>query len=193
MLDDGTGNCIVQPDGAEIVTEEATTWYGDTPWPAEPPGANFLRSGGRTYRYFEERIYTDLDVYVLGAFRSTSSTAATTRDDAVRALLADWKRDPERLVARFDRDRDGSVSLGEWESARTEAQRDVDRQATWRPAGTTIHTVTRPAGDQLFLIAAFPQRQLAARFRKRAVVAFTGFIFATVALGWLLQGVLRAA
>ena len=38
LLDDGSGHCIVKPDGAEIVPTESTTWYGDTPWPTATPG-----------------------------------------------------------------------------------------------------------------------------------------------------------
>ena len=36
LLDDGTGECIVQPAGAEVLTTETTTWYGDTAWPRRP-------------------------------------------------------------------------------------------------------------------------------------------------------------
>ena len=34
-----------------------------------------------------------------------------------------------------------------------------------------------------------PERELARRFRRRALLAFAGFGVATYALGWLLQGV----
>ena len=56
LLDDGTGECIVQPAGAEVLTGESTTWYGSTPWPSQPPGAGLLHSQEHRYRYFEERI-----------------------------------------------------------------------------------------------------------------------------------------
>ena len=45
----------------------------------------------------------------------------------------------------------------------------------------------RPDGDQLYLIAAFPERDVARRYRRRAFAAFAVFLAATVALGWLLQ------
>jgi hypothetical protein len=52
-----------------------------------------------------------------------------------------------------------------------------------------VHVVSRPASRQLFLIAAYPEKELARRFRRRALLAFAGFGLATYALGWLLQGV----
>ena len=56
LLDDGTGQGLVQPDGAEVVPTESTTWYGDTPWPASGPGKGLSLTGGRGVRHVQERI-----------------------------------------------------------------------------------------------------------------------------------------
>jgi hypothetical protein len=183
----------VQPLGAEIITGESTTWYGSTPWPAGPPGSGSSLLASREYRYFEERIYADDGIYVLGGFRTSAGQPGASRDEQVRALLSDWKQDTVALTKRFDADRDGQVSLAEWEAARTEAQRTIDQHELERPALEQVHTVARPDNDRLYLIAALPEGQLASRFRKRALLAFAGFIAATIALGWLLQRVLNAA
>jgi len=193
LLDDGTGRCIVQPLGAEIITGESTTWYGNTPWPAGPPGTGSRLLAGREYRYFEERIYDDDGVYVLGGFHTSTGGPGGSRDEQVRALLSEWKQDTVALTTRFDADRDGTVSLAEWETARSQAQRTVEERELERPVLEQVHTVARPDSDRLFLIAAFPEGQLAARFRKRAAIAFAGFIAGTIALGWLLQRVLGEA
>lgn len=188
VLDDGTGECIVQPAGAEVLTAETTTWYGDTPWPAAQPGrgASF---GGSEYRYYEERIYEHEQVHVLGQFRTHSGTAHATRDADVAALLAEWKQDQAGLVARFDADGDGRVSLREWEGAREAARRTVSERHLEQPVPAAVHVVSRPESRQLYLIAAYPEQELATRFRRRALLAFMLFGLATCALGWLLQGV----
>lgn len=193
LLDDGTGECIVQPAGAEVLTGESTTWYGSTPWPTQAPGAGLLEPQERQYRYFEERIYEQEQVSVLGQFRS--HTAAGQRDLAAEsaALLAEWKQDQPGLIERFDRDRDGRVSLAEWESAREEAKRSVEQRHLDRPARPALHVVGRPDGDRLFLIAAFQGSAVAKRYRRRAIAAFAGFVAATCALGWLLQELLGSA
>jgi E3 ubiquitin ligase len=193
MIDDGTGRCVVQPLGAEVMTGESTTWYGSTPWPKGPPGSDPGLLMSREYRYYEERIYDDDGIYVLGGFRTTAGEPGLSRDEQFRALLSDWKQDTEALTKRFDADRDGKVSLGEWERARAEAQRTVDERDLERPAVDPVHTVARPDNDQVFLIASFPEGELASRFRKRALFAFAGFVAATIALGWLLQHAFDAA
>lgn len=189
QLDDGTGTCIVQPAGAEIVTGESLTWYGDTPWPTQAPGAGLLRSQGHDYRYFEERIYEHEQVIALGQFRSHSGAGRHDTQAEVTALLAEWKQDQAQLVERFDRDGDGTVSLGEWEHAREEARRTVTERQLERPAQPALHVLGRPDGDRLFLIAALPEGHIARKYRRRALLAFVGFVAATYALGWLLQGV----
>jgi len=192
VLDDGTGTCIVQPAGAEVLTAETTTWYGDTPWPGGAPGRRSA-FGEAEYRYFEERIYEHEHVYALGQFRTHS--AAGSRDVAAEtaALLAQWKQDQAALAERFDTDRDGQVSLEEWERAREEARHAVTQRHLEQPPRTDLHVLGQPGGGRLFLIAAFPERELARRYRRRAAFAFAGFAAAVWALGWLLQGVLGSA
>jgi hypothetical protein len=189
LLDDGTGECVVQPMGAEVVTAESTTWYGSTPWPTQGPGEGLLRFRGNRYRYFEERIYEHEQIYLLGQFRSHSSTGSSDREADIRALLSDWKRDQAKLAERFDRDRDGKVSLAEWERAREEARRTVTERDVQRPAASAVHVVSRPDGGELYLLAAVPGKTLARRYRRRALLAFLGFVAATYALGWLLQSI----
>jgi hypothetical protein len=188
VLEDGTGECIVQPAGAEVLTAETTTWYGDTPWPTAAPGKR-TPFGEPGYRYYEERIYEHEQVHVLGHFRTHSAAAHADRDADVAALLAEWKQDQAALAQRFDADGDGQVSLGEWERAREEARRTVTQRHLEKPVPAAVHVVSRPEGRQLFLIAAYPEQELARRFRRRALLAFAGFGLATYALGWLLQGV----
>ena len=189
LLDDGTGSCIVQPTGAEILTGESTTWYGSTPWPTQAAGAGLLHTQGHRYRYFEERIYEHEQAYVLGQFRTHTSAGRRDLQAEATALLAEWKQDQAQLAERFDEDGDGKVSLGEWERAREEARNAVTQRNLDRPSQPSLHVVGRPDAGRLFLIAAFPEGAIAKRYRRRAIVAFAGFVAATYALGWLLQGV----
>jgi hypothetical protein len=191
LLDDETGTCIVKPDGAEIVTTETTTWYGSTPWPAEggPGGRNaaaWLLSGGRDYRYVEERIYEHEKVYALGEFRSSAANAEHDLQAEQAALLSEWKQDQPALLRRFDEDGDGRIDLDEWDTAREAARRTVyERQAT-RPPRETFHVLCKPDG-QLYLLAALPPGDLARRYRRKAGWSFVAFVAAVYALGWLIQ------
>jgi len=188
LLDDGTGECIVQPGGAEVLTAERTTWYGDAPWPTQAPGLG-NRLGGAGYRYFEERIYEHEQVYALGQFRTHSAAGQRDLTAEVGALLGEWKQDAAALAARFDSDRDGRVSLEEWERAREEARHTVTQRHLDQPPQPALHVLGRPDGGRLFLIATLQEKALAKRYRRRALAAFAGFAAAVYALAWLLQGV----
>lgn len=189
LLDDESGECIVKPSGAEIVAGESLTWYGDTPWPTIVPGRTPLFAGGRNYRYFEERIYEHERLYALGRFTSTRSSAEQDLQAQQAALLNEWKQDQAALRERFDEDRDGHVSLQEWEKARAAAKAAVHERRAEQPARQVHHVLCRPANGQLFMLAALPPGDLARRYRRRAILAFVGFLVAVYAVGWLLQGV----
>jgi hypothetical protein len=191
LLDDGTAQCIVQPSGAEVLTGESTTWHGDTPWPTQVPGHGLAGAmfGEREYRYFEERIYEHEQVCILGGFRTHAGAGHRDTQAEVAALLAEWKQDQARLVERFDADDDGHVSVAEWERAREEARQTVVQRGLDEPLQPALHSIGRPEGGRLFLVAAFAEADVARRYRRRAIAAFAGFAAATYALGWLLQDV----
>jgi hypothetical protein len=189
VLDDGTGECIVQPDGAEVIPTESTTWYGNTPWPAAPAGKSFrLLTGSRDYRYVEDRVYEHELVHALGDFRSTASSAEPDTQAAVAETLAEWKQDQPALLQRFDGDRDGRISMDEWEAARAAARQKVLENSVRRGPESNHHVLCRPEGGRLFLVSALPHNDLVKRYRRQALLAFVGFMAAVFALGWLLQG-----
>jgi hypothetical protein len=190
VLDDGTGECIVQPDGAEVIPTESTTWYGNTPWPAAVPAKSTLLhlTGSRDYRYVEDRVYEHELVHALGDFRSTASSPDPDTRAAVTETLAEWKQDQPALLQRFDRDHDGRISMDEWEAARTAARQLVLENSVRRGPESNHHVLCRPAGGRLFLVSALPHNDLVQRYRRQALLAFVGFMAAVFALGWLLQG-----
>jgi hypothetical protein len=188
LLDDDTGQCVVQPDGAQVVAVESTTWYGDTPWPKTDAAARMKFTGGREFRYVEERIYEHERLYALGDFRSTASATEAGHATEAADLLVEWKRDQPALLQRFDTDRDGRIDLDEWEAARAAAKTTVLERLRERGGRQNWHVLCRPDDGRLFLLAALPPGDLARRYRRRAMLAFAAFVGAVYALGWLLQG-----
>ena len=97
ILEDGSGECLVDPEHAEVLPRRSETWHqGD-------------------YRYTEWLILTHETVYALGEFSTIggeNQELDLKRD--VSALLADWKRDHPGLLARFDLDRDKQISHSEY-------------------------------------------------------------------------------
>jgi hypothetical protein len=187
LLDDDTGQCVVQPDGAEVVPVESTTWYGDTAWPDTTTPDRMRFTGGREFRYVEERIYEHERLYALGDFRSTASATEAGHATEATDLLVEWKRDQPALLQRFDADRDGRIGLDEWEAARAAARTEVLERSRERGARENRHVLCRPDDGRLFLLAALPSGDLARRYRRRALLAFAAFVVAVFSLGWLLQ------
>jgi hypothetical protein len=138
LLVDDTGQCVISPEGAEVLTDRKETWtQGD-------------------YRHTEWLLLPKSALYALGEF-STTSGAVTALDERtdVSALLTEWKNDKAQLLARFDANRDGEIDLKEWERARLEAQREV-RQAhgeTHAAATEGVHILRRPRDGRFFLLA----------------------------------------
>ncbi len=139
LLVDETGQCVIAPDGAEIVTSKHRRW-----------------TAGK--QIYTEWLLTPHEViYALGEFSTDSQhlgDAAAERVE-VTALLANWKEDKAALHQRFDLNQDGTINRKEWELARLQAQREVRRQRG-RPAQAPIegvHQLHQPQDGRLFLLA----------------------------------------
>jgi hypothetical protein len=196
LLDDGTGQCLIDPRGAEVFPGASNVWYGPSEWPEVriPDGTGIL---GRLadalltdkYRYTEYRLQAHEHVYAIGAFRSLGGAGAEDTETAAANLLHDWKKDQAALLARFDTNHDGTLSAAEWEQARAAARRQVldGRAAEVRPPSANV--LGDPMDGRAFLLAASDGETLARRFRRRAVAGIGGFVGSCAALTWMLTHV----
>jgi hypothetical protein len=193
ILDDGTGQCLVDPRGAQVFPSSTSVWYGDSEWPGVrlPDGVGILGkltdtlfSGGR-YRYTEERLQARETVCALGAFRSLGGVNAENPERAVAELLREWKQDQKALLERFDRNHDGELDAGEWELARAAAHNQVVNTMLVKPAAPGMSIVSQPADGRAFLLAGTDSQALARRLRRNALSASAGCILAGAALGFV--------
>jgi hypothetical protein len=186
-LEDGSGRCIVDPEGAEVLPRATDTWYGDTSLPvAGPPIQRGFRGFGNDYRYRESRLHDGDALYAIGWFRTESNVLPGAVDDEVAALLRQWKRDTAGLMKRFDTDGDGTLTLKEWERARTAAHAQVMEERLDHAADPGVHVLERSRDERPFLLAAGDAQALARRYRLHAVAGLAVFLAATAALAWLL-------
>jgi hypothetical protein len=196
VLDDGTGQCLIDPRGAEVFPGATDVWYGSTEWPEVriPNGTGvfgWLVDACMTdkYRYTEYRLHPQEHVYAIGAFRSLGGASVADPDAAVADLLREWKKDQAALLARFDTNHDGALSAAEWEEARGGARRQVQdaRSADTRPP--SLNVLANPMDGRAFLLAASDGETLAQRFRRRALAGVGGFVGSAAALTWMLTHV----
>jgi len=163
VLDDGSGQCLVDPEGAEIVTRHCRRWNdGD-------------------YRYVEWTLLQRDRIYVLGNFLTRHPGQGLDAGADVRDLLAQWKADQPGLLRRFDLDRDGQLDEREWALARRLARGEVEKRHRELRRQPELHLV-EGAPSSLYLISNHEPEQLSRRFLWLAGAQLVVFL---VALGWL--------
>jgi len=202
LLRDDTGECIVDPEGAEVTPRTKQVWYGDGDEPMTvvmpPRGAEGVQAGpvvmrstagnlnGRR-RYTEELILAGDPLYALGAFKTLDDIDHhQSRSEITSALLREWKRDWRRLLHRFDHNRDGDIDAAEWEDARRVAEREAAREHAEQVANQHLNTLRRPTErGRPFLLSTFPQSKLARRYRWQAAGGMLLFLLGGGALVWI--------
>ena len=189
-LEDGTGRCIIDPEGAEITHSDRLVWYGATPWPVAAPlvGEGSLGSRVReSYRYTERFILPGQPLYAIGQFRTVRAAELGSVADITRDLLNEWKQDrPALLAAGFDTNGDGEIDLEEWQVVRRKAKEEAERIYRKRLQEPDLHRLEKPRDENLpFLLAIEPQRRLIRQYRRRAALSLALFIATAAAAGWL--------
>ncbi|WP_177418398.1 GIDE domain-containing protein [endosymbiont of Lamellibrachia barhami] len=203
LLKDESGECIVDPDGAAVTPSEKSVWYGSNSLPQTGPATGGLdfnssttlfglnlnirsyRSGGH-YRYTEETIYPGDPLYAIGLFKSFGEAdRLAMRQDMVRERLRQWKQDRAGLLARFDRDGNGAIDMGEWESARRKAEREVASEQLIEDH-PSLHTLSQPDSNRPFIISSNAEFALVKRYRRFAFGFIAGFFLLGGVSTWML-------
>lgn len=178
VVNDGSGECVVDPDSATVFPSRVRRWRGNTERPV-PAGGMMARTYFGRYRYTEKLILDQDPIYVLGWFKTIRHDPQVAADDAVKSLLSDWKQDPLKMKS-FDRDGNGEIDAEEWRAARAAARATVAQQQLQSMDETSqIHLMAQHAGsDRPFLISAWDQVSLAKRQRRWGYSAWgLSFVF----------------
>ncbi|WP_068637141.1 hypothetical protein [Thauera butanivorans] len=170
LLDDGSGTCAIDPEGADmLVRRRDVSTVGDM-------------------RYTQWSLIRHDTVYALGDF-ATLGGACPNFDSRTqtRELLASWKRDRKTLLQRFDLDGSGELDLREWELARQAAKREVQRQRQELMAAPEAHVMRKPADGRLYLISDLDPDRIARRYRWLAAFHAAVFLGAVGVSAWFRQ------
>ena len=147
VIDDGTGKCVVDPQGAEILTRHKDSWtLGDR-------------------RYTEWRLL-DIDfIYALGEFKTVGGSNTTiTQEELVKQVLSEWKMDNDNLMKRFDLDNNGVLDMREWMLARSAAKREAEKRMNEALSEPDTNFMLQPHDGRLFLISNLDQDKLELRY-----------------------------
>lgn len=169
LLDDGSGTCAVDPDGADMLIRRKDVFTeGDL-------------------RRTQWSIIEADRIYVLGEFATLGSIQPDFDTHArIGELLAEWKRSPAELLARFDLDEDGTLDLNEWELARAQARREVLKAQARMLQTPELHVMRKPA-KRLYLISDLDPDRIAHHYRGWAALHAAVFLGAVTTAAWLWQ------
>lgn len=173
LLDDGSGSCLVDPEGAEMLVQRREVSERDE------------------RRYTLWMLLPHDPVYVLGDFRSLRSLDGAMSESRLLAeRLEQWKADQAGLLARFDLDGNREIDLKEWELARQQARQELRQQQAEEAAtagAAELQRVGAPGDGRLFLISDLEPRQIARHFKLWAGWHLLVLLGSAAALGRLAQ------
>lgn len=170
ILDDDTGECVVDPEGAEMLVTKKDTWI----------------EGDR--RYTQWLLIERQTIYALGQFATRGSVDLdlSVAED-VKHLLAEWKSRPAELLQRFDLDKNGQLDLREWELARSQAKREVLANHRDLRASAELHVMHLPQDGRHFIISDLDPGKLASKYRWWSWFHIAVFFGALIALPFILR------
>lgn len=125
LLYDETGECVVHPEGAEIIPHDDKTWHGDTADPLfkdEKKKSIFYQPA---YRFTERVILTELPLYALGMFRTLNPKESLPDSGDI---IREWKANYQRLVEKYDTNKDGELDEQEWQQVLDDAEAELAKQ-----------------------------------------------------------------
>ena len=139
LIHDGSGACLIDPSGAEIISQHKNTWNEDE------------------RKYTEYLLLEDDALYALGEFLTLADP--TGHPDAKRMLnelLEVWKRDRPALLARFDANQDGDIEGAEWEHVRQTALLEIKAELQIDTDHNGLHLMRRPRDGRPYLLSNHP-------------------------------------
>ncbi len=165
-LRDATGECLIEPKGAEVITAHRRVWTGSARHPrglAQQSLLGRLMSSGR-YRYTEERLHPGDPLYALGEFLSVGGGRDAHAGVGKGQVIREWKQDYPNLLQRFDADGNGQLDLDEWEGVQLAAEQEVQNRRRQAALAPVQHRLVKPGEGRPFLLSTRGEEALVQRY-----------------------------
>lgn len=124
-IDDNTGECIIHPEGAEVIPHVTKIWYGPHPFPLKTHYQMNVMSGEANYRYSESLLLLDFPLYAIGMYHTIHHDH---QNDDVGDLIREWKTNYQALIDEFDANQDGKLDEKEWQAVVAKAEAVIKQQ-----------------------------------------------------------------
>ncbi len=186
LLVDETGQCVIDPDGAEVLPSVKDSWYGNTRNPEFKPTGNYdLFSGGR-YRYTEHRINVGDHLYAIGYFNTISNIEHGSMNEDIKAILRQWKKSPDHFLKQFDSNSDGEIDIQEWQDVRRAAEKQALKERNERIKNNSAIHMMKQDEHRPYILSTKPHDHLVKRYRLFAMLALPSFLTLGSIVAWLI-------
>lgn len=186
LLEDETGSCVINPEGAEVVPSSSQTWTGPKLVKNDIKNksvstmkviGDVLMSSISKYRYTERRLDQFESLYAIGEYSSMGTGYHENLKDAASSSLRELKRNKEKL-AEYDRNDDSQIDLDEWEVARKDAKQAAIEQQLSSPLPKRMHVLKKPQTKkyQPFLLSSKSETQMSRKNLVFSIVLAVMFI-----------------
>lgn len=168
-LQDDTGRVLIDPRGAEIILP--VDFLFETGWGDMVPAnlTAFMQKHGIHYagffgsprlRFREWFIRPDENIYAIGTAQKANDFIAQRNQELV-SRLSDLKQNAAKMAA-LDLNKDGEVSLEEWDLARHGVERELLQEQLSRGHGDELADVlvTKGNTEKIFIISDQSQKDL---------------------------------
>lgn len=186
-IDDKTGNCVIDPQGASVITEHSRTWYGNSQTPNQASDRNHAILGSlrqRRYRYIEKFIYIHDVIYALGHFQSLGGGRHVPNNHKMTGeVIRQWKKNYDWILENFDKDGNGEIDLQEWDQVRKAAAQEAEKRRNDMAKMPTTHVLSiTPNKKHPFILSTHSQKKLARRYRYYAATSLAGGMFCGISV-----------
>lgn len=196
-VDDGTGKIMVFPKGAEMIWPRS--YFFKNGLGKQVPGelVSFLEERGirwrgwfgqKTLQFSEWYILDGQMAYVLGSARKPDEKFVDVHKKELIKRLEALKRDPERM-ALADTNKDGSISVEEWDAAVASVEQELLLTVMQNPANQDVPDVFIGKGkdERVFIISDKSEKQIIQGLSAETVLSvFGGALLSLVTLAYLL-------
>ena len=167
LIRDETGECLVNPHGADLLCEMCERWD----------------EGQRHYSEWSIRVGDP--IYAIGRFSTHAVPPAGDLAIQTDAVLRSWLADPKGFFIRFDADRNGKIAALELAKAREAARGEALQRNAAKAA--ELNTLVAPEDGRPFVLMNMVEGGVDKRFRQLTVVHLCIFF---IALGFLTYNLL---
>ena len=189
LIKDETGQCIIDPEGANVTVNDKNVWYGHQATPSTVPNhlpgnkkknifGSIGISVGKKYRYTEKLLHSGESLYAIGFYKTVGGSGAKLNfNEDVRELIREWKSDTEALMKKFDTNKDGEIDLQEWQKVREEAYEEIVKKHSEQKTLPPVHLMAKTNDKRRpFILSAVAEDDLTRRLHYYSFGSISAFI-----------------